>query len=247
MKQKIKIMKQHQQPSDEEIQSYMNFDRLLDSRKVALSSTRTMSILKWSIPALTITTLIVGFFLVKDNQPARLVEESKKQSGPSNQIEQTPPSVTSDSSVSGRREGSTSTSKEDEHKQAADAKISKPSLETPVIKERSEPAQRESEYVQAEPAKGYSDLYDFFSTNLEYPADGLKDSIQGVQTISFVINTAGKPVQIQVVNSLGEPFDKESRRLIENMPAWKPATLNGKPVESKISIPITFQIQKVKN
>ena len=30
-------MKQHQQPSDEEIQSYMNFDRLLDSRKVALS------------------------------------------------------------------------------------------------------------------------------------------------------------------------------------------------------------------
>ena len=84
MKQKIKIMKQHQQPSDEEIQSYMNFDRLLDSRKVALSSTRTMSVLKWSIPALTITTLIVWFFLAKDNQPARLVEESKKQSGTSN-------------------------------------------------------------------------------------------------------------------------------------------------------------------
>ena len=245
MKQKIKIMKQHQQPSDEEIQSYMNFDRLLDSRKVALSSTRTMSILKWSIPALTITALIVGFFLVRDNQPARIVEESKKQSSPSNQIEQTPPGVISDSSSSGGREGSTSV--DDEHKQAADAKISKPGLETPVIKERSEPTQKESEYVQAEPAKGYSDLYDFFSTNLEYPADGLKDSIQGVQTISFIINTAGKPVQIQVVNSLGEPFDKESKRLIENMPAWKPATLNGKPVESKISIPITFQIQRVKN
>ncbi len=245
MKQKIKIMKQHQQPSDEEIQSYMNFDRLLDSRKVALSSTRTMSVLKWSIPALTITTLIVWFFLAKENPPATLVEESKKQSGPSNQIEQTPPSVASDSSVSERREGSTSV--EDEHKQAADAKISKPSLETPVIKKGSEPAQKESEYVQAEPAKGYSDLYDFFNANLEYPSDGLKDSIQGVQTISFVINTAGKPVQIQVVNSLGEPFDKESKRLIENMPAWKPATLNGKPVESKISIPITFQIQKVKN
>ena len=87
----------------------------------------------------------------------------------------------------------------------------------------------------------------FLMHNLEYPSDGLNDSIQGVQTISFVINTAGKPEQIQVVNSLGEPFDRESRRLIENMPAWKPATLNGKPVESKISIPITFQIQKIKN
>jgi predicted membrane-bound dolichyl-phosphate-mannose-protein mannosyltransferase len=62
MKQKIKIMKQHQPPSDEEIQSYMNFDRLLDKRKVALSSARTMSVLKWSLPALTITTLIVWFF-----------------------------------------------------------------------------------------------------------------------------------------------------------------------------------------
>jgi TonB family protein len=244
MKQKIKIMKQHQQPSDEEIQSYMNFDRLLDSRKVALSSTRTMSVLKWTMPPLTITTLIVWFFLAKDNQPARLVDESKKQSGTSNQIEQTPPAVGSDS-AGGRREESTSVLHE--HKQAGDAKISKSSLETPVIKERSEPAQKESEYVQAEPAKGYSDLYDFFSANLEYPSDGLKDSVQGVQTISFVINTAGKPEQIQVVNSLGEPFDKESRRLIENMPAWKPATLNGKPVESKISIPITFQIQKVNN
>ena len=174
-----------------------------------------------------------------------MLKKAKNNRSTSNQIEQTPPAVTSDSSVSGGREGSTSV--EDEHKQAADAKISKPGLETPVIKEGSEPTQKESEYVQAEPAKGYSDLYDFFSTNLEYPADGLKDSIQGVQTISFVINTAGKPEQIQVVNSLGEPFDKESRRLIENMPAWKPATLNGKPVESKISIPITFQIQKVKN
>ena len=244
MKQKIKIMKQHQQPSDEEIQSYMNFDRLLDSRKVALSSTRTMSVLKWSIPALTITTLIVWFFLAKDNPRDTLLEERKNQSGASDHTEQTTPAVTSDSSINVRREGSTLV--EDENKQA-DAKISKPSLETTVIKEESVPVETESEYVQAEPAKGYPALYDFFSANLEYPSDGLKDSIQGVQTISFVINTTGKPEQIQVVNSLGEPFDKESRRLIENMPAWKPATLNGKPVPSKISLPITFHIQKIKN
>jgi TonB family protein len=245
MKQKIKIMKQHQHPSDEEIQSYMNFDHLLDSRKVALSSSRIMSVLRWSIPTLTITSLILWFFLVQDKPPEKLVDESKKQSGISNDIKQTPPAVASDSSFVGRRERSTSA--KDEHTPDGDAKISKPSLAAPVIKEKSEPIQKESEYAPAEPAKGYDDLYDFFSANLEYPADGLKDSVQGVQTISFVINTAGKPEQIQVVNSLGEPFDREARRLIEKMPAWKPATLNGQPVESKISIPITFQIQKVKN
>jgi TonB family protein len=238
MKQKIKIMKHKQQPSDEEIQSYMNFDRLLDSRKAALSATRPMSVLKWSIPILTVAALTVGFFLVKDNGPAKKPATSK-------QVRQTPPAITSDSSKGERQPASTSV--EDDFKQATDAKISKPNSEERVTKEGSKTPPTESEYVQAEPVKGYSDLYNFFNTNLQYPSEGLNDSIQGVQTISFVINTEGKPEQVHVVNSLGAPFERESKRLIENMPAWKPATLNGKPVESKISIPITFQIQKIKN
>jgi hypothetical protein len=53
----------------------------------------------------------------------------------------------------------------------------------------------------------------FFSTNLEYPTDGLKDSVQGVQTISFVINTAGKPEQIQGCKFPGRTFDKEAEAL----------------------------------
>lgn len=239
MKQKIKIMKHKQQPSDEEIQSYMNFDRLLNSRKVALRTTRPMLVLKWSIPILTVATLTTWFLLEGENSPA------KKQPASSSYVQQTPPAVTGDSSNYERQQASTPV--EDENKEAADAKISKPNSETPVIKQGPKSPSTESEYVQAEPAKGYSDLYNFFNANLKYPDEALNDSTEGVQTISFVINTEGKPEQVQVVNSLGAPFDRESRRLIENMPAWKPATLNGKPVESKISIPITFQIQKIKN
>ena len=75
----------------------------------------------------------------------------------------------------------------------------------------------------------------------------LNDSIQGVQIISFVINKNGKVEQIEVEQSLGAEFEKESIRLIENMPEWKPAKLDGKPMSTRISIPITFQIQKIKN
>ncbi|HEX6226089.1 MAG TPA: energy transducer TonB, partial [Chryseolinea sp.] len=129
----------------------------------------------------------------------------------------------------------------------ADAKILKPDGKEQVTQKKSETSVTESGYVQAEPAQGYSVLYNFFSTNLKYPPEGLKDSIQGVQTISFVINTMGKPEDITIVNSLGKSFDEESTRLVENMPDWKPAMLDGKPVASKISLPITFQIQKIKN
>jgi len=238
MKQKIKIMKHKQQLSDEEIQSYMNFDRLLDSRNVALSSTRPISVLKWSIPIFTVAVLTGWYLLVNNNTPA------EKQIATSPTIQQAPAN-TSNSSIDERRPSSTPG--DDEIKKVPDAKIAKRNSESPIIKEGPKSLPNESGYVQAEPAKGYSDLYNFLNANLQYPAEALSDSIQGVQTISFVVNTEGKPEQVQVVNSLGAPFDIESRRLIENMPAWKPATLNGKPVESKISIPITFQIQKVKN
>ena len=40
MKQKIKIMNHKQQPSDEEIQGYMNFDRVLENTKIALNASR---------------------------------------------------------------------------------------------------------------------------------------------------------------------------------------------------------------
>ena len=242
MKQKIKIMKPIQQPSDEEIQSYMNFDRLLDRRKIAMSSTRTISSLVWSITAFTVTALLVWFFMYYDGPPANVRDDSKKSPDAVEPSQQSDRVVVVDSSM----EQSLLQRKAKEIEAAPPAKIKESHIEKSERKESARTEQRDSEYVQAEPANGYSDLYNFFNVHLVYPAEGVKDSIQGIQTISFVINKEGKPEQIEVVNPLGESFEKECRRLIQNMPAWKPATLNGKPVASKISLPITFQIQKIK-
>jgi protein TonB len=101
-------------------------------------------------------------------------------------------------------------------------------------------------YVQAEPVDGYQQLYEYFNRHLTYPPAAIKDSVEGVQTVSFQINVEGKPEMIQVKQSLGVPFEIEAARLIENMPAWKPATLNGKPVASQVSLPLTFQLRRAK-
>jgi TonB family protein len=100
-------------------------------------------------------------------------------------------------------------------------------------------------YLQAEPIEGYEALFEFFRENLKYPQDAIKDSIQGVMKISFVINEEGKPVNIRTEETLGKLFDAEAVKLIESMPPWKPALLNGKPVKSRISLPLTFEIRKV--
>ncbi|MEP6734639.1 MAG: energy transducer TonB [Chryseolinea sp.] len=101
-------------------------------------------------------------------------------------------------------------------------------------------------YVEAEPQNGYADFYKYLNDNLRYPVETIKDSIQGVETISFTINAHGNMENILVRQSLGKSFDLEAVRVIQQIPAWKPAVLNGKAVASQISIPLTFHMERLK-
>ncbi len=101
-------------------------------------------------------------------------------------------------------------------------------------------------YIQAEPINGFPHLYDYFDKELIYPSEALKDSIQGVLIVSFTINKDGLPEDLKFSNSLGRPFEEEATRLISHMPPWKPAMLNNKPISSRLSLPLTFQIVTIK-
>ncbi len=103
-----------------------------------------------------------------------------------------------------------------------------------------------SQFSPAEPLEGYPALYEYFDRELKYPNEALKDSIQGVLTVTFMIDKQGKPFAIKTADSPAPAFDREAIRLIEQMPPWKPARLDGKAVSSKLSIPLTFKIKKVR-
>lgn len=106
----------------------------------------------------------------------------------------------------------------------------------------SPPVSSVTEYLQAEPIDGYPELYKFFHNELQYPKEMLKDSVEGVVVVLFTISKEGKPQNIAIEQSLGTAFDEEAVRLIRAMPLWRPATYNGKPVASRLSIPLTFNI-----
>ncbi|HYG04523.1 MAG TPA: TonB family protein [Chryseosolibacter sp.] len=110
---------------------------------------------------------------------------------------------------------------------------------------RKEPAAvPESAYVQAEPLAGYDHLFEYFRTNIKYPEQAVLDSIQGVVTVTFVVNAKGEVRDVRIDDKLGKFFVEENLSVIENMPAWKPAQLNGRNVSSKMSLPLTFRINK---
>lgn len=239
MKKKIKIMRRGPELSDEEIQSHMDFEGLVSNVSDTIALRYRKLFLRWGISSVVLLGVLLSYyFYLPNNNP-------KKQSTP---IRQKQPAALTHPS---RNDSSLTKSERDAEKKRLPEKSALPSgnaqlratVPVPSVKNETQPA-NETLYVQAEPLQGYPALYEYFSSQLVYPKEALHDSIQGIETISLVINIEGKPEQIRIVQSLGEPFEKEAIRLIQNMPAWKPSTLNGKPVPSKISLPITFQIKR---
>src|SRR5690606_37573422 len=68
MKQQIKIMKHRQQLPDEEIQGYMNFERLLDNRKSALQQSSMVTVAKWSLTVLLAIGLTFTLWYVSNRE-----------------------------------------------------------------------------------------------------------------------------------------------------------------------------------
>lgn len=100
-------------------------------------------------------------------------------------------------------------------------------------------------YERAAPIVGMDSLSNYLNKNLQYPEEVDKnDGIEGSVNVIFEISTAGEPANIEIQNSLGRAFDEECIRLISNMPKWKPAIRNGKAVDSKVSLQLSFKIDK---
>lgn len=225
MKNKLKFMKRMDDLSDEEISQHMDFDGLL-TKQHAMVRTK----LYWTLGVIGVA-VVVGL-LVLMYRPAE-----KESMNPSPlQVVTTPTPASVDSVVSAPiKDQQFSVEKAPSESSRADRqKISESKPKAEVSKQT---------YHQAEPVDGYPSLYEYFNSNLVYPRN-VPDTIQGVVTISFVINVDGAVESISVQNSLGEPFEKEAIRLVHGMPRWKPATFDNTPVASKISLPLTFQVEK---
>ena len=216
------IVKKMEEVTDEEIDKFKGFDRLL--RDYDHNAVRKGKLLKTIVISglLAVTTMTVTYF--------GLFFERKQVVTKAIVIERPVTKKTVDTNKS-------------EKPIMPETKTQVQPKNIPIEKSPTEVSQN---YIAAEPELGYPHLYNYFDNELRYPEEHRKDSINGIVTVAFVINKEGKPEQLKIQNSLGAAFDNEVMRLIEGMPKWKPATLNNKPVPSKISVPFTFSIRKMK-
>ena len=82
----------------------------------------------------------------------------------------------------------------------------------------------------------------FLRKNIRYPEQAIKNQIQGVVLLVFVIETDGSISNIEVNKKIGGGCDEESIRVTRLMPRWEPGKRNGKAVRVLVRMPIVFRI-----
>jgi protein TonB len=114
-------------------------------------------------------------------------------------------------------------------------------LEEPPIIEKADEILDYTE-VQAEFQGGMDGWYAYLKSNLSYPKQPQRMGIEGTVFLRFVINTDGSIQDVEVVRSVDPQLDQAAVSVIQNSPKWKSAKHHGRPVRSRMTIPIKFKL-----
>ncbi|GAA0893069.1 hypothetical protein GCM10009122_27480 [Fulvivirga kasyanovii] len=113
-----------------------------------------------------------------------------------------------------------------------------------------------SDTTSAQPKGGYEKLYKYFDKRLKYPPSVKRKGIKGKVYVEFFINKDGTVGEVRTLSQEelqktylgyqdGLIFDDNChsavRVLVENMPRWKPAMANDKPVKQRVMLPVFFR------
>lgn len=111
-----------------------------------------------------------------------------------------------------------------------------------ATKELGEKGKRFANGVDTEPQfpGGPEALTAFLNRNVTYPADCREQGIGGSVIVQFIVNTDGRIAEPKVIKKVHPSLDLEALSVVRYMPAWIPATKNGKFVRVKYVLPVTF-------
>lgn len=79
---------------------------------------------------------------------------------------------------------------------------------------------------------------------LKYPKYAVENGIQGTVYVNFIVGKDGKVKDAQVVKGIAEVLDKEALRIVEASPKWRPGRVDGVKVNTSITIPVEFRLEK---
>lgn len=86
----------------------------------------------------------------------------------------------------------------------------------------------------------------FLKANLKFPEVAEKEQLEGTVFVDFVVSENGEVTNVTASDhtyaGVDNLFKKEALRVVNLMPNWSPGLQNGKAVDVKYSVPITFRL-----
>jgi TonB family protein len=91
------------------------------------------------------------------------------------------------------------------------------------------------------------ELDQYIQDNINYPTSAQIDQVEGTVLIEFVVGADGAVRDVEVAettsDTVKEKLSEEAVRVVSTMPTWTAGTQGGKPVDVRVSLPITFQLE----
>ena len=109
------------------------------------------------------------------------------------------------------------------------------------VEERSQEVHTIVEQMPVFPG-GEAALLAYLAQHLKYPAQAIRDRVQGIVLLRFVVLENGRVGQVQTIKSLEPHCDAEAKRVVKSLPRFIPGRHGGKAVRVWYTLPIRFMI-----
>ena len=91
---------------------------------------------------------------------------------------------------------------------------------------------------------GTAAMHNFISSTLSYPSDARERDAQGLVVYTFVVEKDGSLSNFNIIHRADPSLDEEALRILNAMPAWRPARHKGEIVRAETYVPMYFRLNK---
>lgn len=240
---KYDIHKNKNLPSDEEINKYKNFDKVMKKAAVYDYKQATKPIYK-NVKALSLVAVIVAVGLIilfEVTEKEEATEELKNQTD-SVTIQQQQP--IKDTLPAGPGAASINPTP---HQQSQHTETNQQSIAASVVSQSQ--ATEETQHSattavtnsNAEYKGGEQALKHFLEKNIKYPYNAVESPYTGKVEVDIVIEQSGKVGSFTIYKSPNSAISKEITRVIKMMPDWNAAVKNNTPAASTVTVSFPFK------
>ena len=235
---KYHIQKNKPTPSDEEINKYKDFNKVVKKAAIYDYKQATKPIYK-NVKVLGIVAVIVavGLIILVENNEENGIEKNVNINNIGDSMIR----------LDGPNESTKTTSDIPEKTGNANTQTQSRVNQQRVSEDSSEASEETNEHHQmasvANFPGGESALHSFLTKNIKYPYNAVETPFTGKVEVVLVIEKTGDIGSVNLLHSPNNAITNEIKRVIKLMPKWSPAIKNNEPVGSSVTVYFPFAYQ----